>query len=109
MRHLITATPNITAIIEATAVGATELKDPPGAISVAEATVDELREQLVAVSERLLSVGRRIPAEPNNEVTVPHAFFGPLPCRSWPLFQSLHDGLHIGQIESLKSHPDFPP
>ena len=36
MRHLITATPNITAIIEATAVGATELKDPPGAISVAD-------------------------------------------------------------------------
>ena len=92
LRHLITATPNITAIIEATAVGATELKDPPGAIAVGDATVDELREQLVAVSEQLLSVGLRIPAEPNNEVTVPHAFFGPLPCRSWPLFQALHDG-----------------
>ena len=108
MRHLITATPNITAIIEATAVGATELKDPPGAISVAEATVDELREQLVAVSERLLSVGRRIPAEPNNEVTVPHAFFGPLPCRSWPLFQAVHDGMHVAQIESLKSAEGYP-
>ncbi len=108
LRHLITATPNITAIIEATAAGATELKDPPGAISVADATVDELREQLVAVSEQLLSVGRRIPAELNNDVTVPHAFFGPLPCRSWPLFQALHDGMHIAQIENLKSAEGYP-
>ena len=62
----------------------------------------------MAVSERLLSVGLRIPAQPNNEVTVPHAFFGPLPCRSWPLFQAVHDGMHIAQIESLKSAEGFP-
>ncbi len=108
LRHLITATPNITAIIEATAHGRTEIKDPPGAITAAAAPIDELRAQLVAVSEQLLGVGRRIPAQPNNTVTVEHAFFGPLPAMAWPLFQAIHDGMHTEQINSLKGSADYP-
>ena len=101
LRHLITATPNVAAIIEATAHGRTERKGPPGEIAAAEAGIEELRAQLVAASERLLSVGLRIPARPNDEVTVEHAFFGPLPCRAWALFQALHDGMHTAQIRAL--------
>ncbi len=108
LRHLITATPNIAAIIEATAHGRTEPKGPPGQIAVGEAGVAELRERLVAASEQLLSVGLRMPAQPNDEVTVEHAFFGPLPCRAWPLFQSVHDQMHTAQIEALKASEGYP-
>jgi len=108
LRHLITATPNITAIIEATAHGRTERKDPPGAIAAPAAPLDELHAQLVAVSEHLLSVGRRIPAEPNRTITVDHAFFGPLPALAWPLFQAVHDGLHTEQIKSIKGSAGYP-
>lgn len=109
MRHLITATPNIAAIIEATAHGRTEPKGPPGQIAVGEADVAELRERLVAASELLLSVGLRMPRQPNDEVTVEHAFFGPLPCRAWPLFQAVHDQMHTAQIAALKGLEGYPP
>ena len=109
MRHLITATPNIAAIIEATAHGRTEPKGPPGQIAVGEAGVAELRERLVAASEHLLSVGLRMPPQPNAEVTVEHAFFGPLPCRAWPLFQAVHDQMHTAQIAALKGSEGYPP
>ena len=108
LRHLVTATPNIVAIIEATSHGRTNDKDPPGAISVPDAGVDELRERLVAASEELLSVGRRIPAQPANDVTVRHAFYGPLPCRAWPLFQAIHDGMHAAQIHAIRNSDGFP-
>ena len=108
LRHLITATPNVAAIIEATAQGRTERKGPPGEIAAAEAGIEELRGQLVAVSEGLLSVGLRIPSRANDEVVVEHAFFGPLPSRAWALFQPIHDGMHTGQIRALKAGAGYP-
>lgn len=108
LRHLITATPNVAAIIEATAQGRTERKGPPGEIAAAEAGIEELRGQLVAVSEGLLSVGLRIPSRANAEVMVEHAFFGPLPSRAWALFQPIHDGMHTGQIGALKAGAGYP-
>ena len=108
MRHVITASPNVAEIIAATANGSTVVKGPPGQITAPASDVDELRAQVTRVSERLLSVGNALPNEVNSEVTVPHAFFGDLPSMAWPLFQAFHDGDHTGQIEALKSHPDFP-
>ena len=108
LRHLITATPNVAAIIEATAHGRTERKGPPGEIAAAEAGIEELRAQLVAASEQLLSVGLRIPAQPDAETTVEHAFFGPLPCRAWALFQPIHDGMHTAQINAIKAAAGYP-
>lgn len=102
MRHLITATPNVAAIIEATARGEAAPKDPPGTIKAGDAPVDELRERLVAVSEELLSVGRRLPDCPDLEATVPHAFFGDLPSRAWLLFQAFHDRMHADQLNDLR-------
>lgn len=102
MRHVITATPNVIAIIEATARGETAPKDPPGTIKAGTASAAELRERLVAVSEELLSVGRRLPDQPDAEATVPHAFFGDLPSRAWMLFQAFHDGMHADQINDLR-------
>ena len=108
MRHVITASPNIAEIIAATANGRTVVKGPPGQITAPASDVDDLRLQVTSVSERLLSVGNALPEEIDNETTVPHAFFGPLPSMAWPLFQAFHDGDHTTQIQALKSHPDFP-
>ncbi|MDE2988658.1 MAG: DinB family protein [Chloroflexota bacterium] len=108
MRHVITASPNIAEIIAATANGTTVIKGPPGQITAPASDVDDLRLQVTAVSERLLSVGNALPEEINNETTVPHAFFGDLPSMAWPLFQAYHDGDHTRQIEALKAHPDYP-
>ena len=108
MRHVITASPNITEIIVATANGRTVVKGPPGQITAPASDVDELRLQVTSVSERLLSVGNALPDEIDSVTTVPHAFFGDLPSMAWPLFQAFHDGDHTQQIESLKSHPEFP-
>lgn len=102
IRHLITATPNVAAIIESTAHGATTTKGPPGEINAEDARIDHLRSRLVAVSEHLLSVGRRLPEDPDAETTVPHAFFGELPSRAWMLFQAFHDGMHADQINDLR-------
>lgn len=108
MRHIITASPNIAEIIAATANGETVVKGPPGQITAPASDVDDLRLQVTSVSERLLSVGNALPEHIDNQTTVPHAFFGPLPSMAWPLFQAFHDGDHTTQILTLKSHPDFP-
>ena len=108
MRHIITASPNIAEIIAATANGETVVKGPPGQITAPASDVDDLRAQVTRVSERLLSVGNALPEQIDNQTTVPHAFFGPLPSMAWPLFQAFHDGDHTTQILTLKSHPDFP-
>ena len=108
MRHVITASPNVAEIIAATANGRTVVKGPPGQIIAPASNVNDLRAQVTRVSERLLSVGNALPDEVNNEVTVPHAFFGELPSMAWPLFQAFHDGDHTAQIVALKSQPDFP-
>ena len=108
MRHIITASPNIAEIIAATANGETVVKGPPGQITAPASDVDDLRAQVTRVSERLLSVGNALPEQIDNQTTVPHAFFGPLPSMAWPLFQAFHDGDHTTQIRTLKSHPDFP-
>ena len=111
MRHVITASPNVTDIIAATANGRTVEKGPPGQIVQPSADVDELRAKVTGVSERLLNVANAFPAGPdaiNTEVTVKHAFFGELNARAWPLFQAYHDGDHTKQILALKAHPHFP-
>lgn len=102
IRHLITATPNVSAIIEAAANGSTHPKGPPGEINAQHAGIDDLRARLVSVSEHLLSVGQRLPQDPDAETTVPHAFFGELPSRAWMLFQAFHDGMHAAQINDLR-------
>ena len=102
VRHLITATPNVAAIIESTARGSITQKGPPGEINAENASIDQLRARLVSVSEHLLSVGQRLPEEPDAQTTVPHAFFGELPSRAWMLFQAFHDGMHADQLNNLR-------
>jgi hypothetical protein len=42
------------------------------------------------------------------DTTAPHPWFGELNCRAWYLFQRVHDDDHARQIQSIKSHGEFP-
>ncbi len=44
----------------------------------------------------------------NADVRFSHYIFGPLNAREWAVFQRIHDGDHIPQIERLVASPDFP-
>ena len=44
----------------------------------------------------------------NTDVRFKHYIFGPLNAREWAVFQRIHDGDHIPQIERLVASPDFP-
>lgn len=107
-RHLLRSTQNVMAIIEATARGETAPKDPPGTRSEAPAALADVRRALIEQSEDFAMLRRRLPEQPNLEVTVDHAFFGPLNCRAWFLFQRIHDTDHMRQVEALKTSEGFP-
>ena len=44
----------------------------------------------------------------NTDVRFSHYIFGPLNAREWAVFQRIHDGDHIPQIERIVASPDFP-
>ena len=108
-RHVLAYSRNVGAIIEATAAGRTEPKDPPGTLIEPTAMpFDETVRAVTRASVTLASLPERLPAAPNLETTVPHAFFGPLNCREWYVFLWLHDTDHAAQLERLRELPGFP-
>lgn len=108
-RHVLTYTANVDAIVIATAAGSTVTKDPAGALRPGgEETVAELLAELVAASTRFADLAQRVAQPPNLEATVDHAAFGPLNCRMWFLFPSMHDGDHTRHIQALKEMSGFP-
>jgi hypothetical protein len=109
-RHVRAYSRNVLAVIEATARGETAPKDPPGTLADLDpaASLSDVRRAIVEESVRIATVHQRVPAKPNIERTVPHAFFGPLNCRGWYAFLRVHDGDHTRQIERLKQMPGFP-
>ena len=44
----------------------------------------------------------------NTDICFSHYIFGPLNAREWAVFQRIHDGDHIPQIERIVASPDFP-
>lgn len=68
----------------------------------------DLRRHLVEHSVRFTSLIERLPPSPNMELTAPHQFFGELNCRSWFLFQRVHDTDHRQQIEAVQAAPGYP-
>ena len=50
----------------------------------------------------------RDPDRANTDIRFSHYIFGPLNAREWAVFQRIHDGDHIPQIERLVASPDFP-
>lgn len=109
-RHLVTSTRNVMAIVEATARGVEAPKDPLGTLGeTAYPSFEAARQALFDVSLELGALVGRLPASPNLDATVEHAFFGPLNCRAWLLFQRVHDTDHINQLAALRAAEGFPP
>ena len=109
VRHVLTYTANVAAIIEATAAGTTVTKDPPGKVrDGGDESIDDLLAELTAVSSSFAGLPQRVSQPANLDVTVNHAAFGPLNCRSWFLFPSIHDGDHTRHIQALKEMPGYP-
>lgn len=108
-RHLVASTRNVAGIVDALARGAAAPEDPLGGLGNATyASFAEARRALFDVSLEFAALTGRLPASPNLEVTAEHAFFGPLNCRAWFLFQRVHDTDHINQIAALRADEGFP-
>ena len=88
--------------IESLANGIEVSRRPASELSGREA-LSELVPFLLDSSERLTTVRKWIPDQPDLESTAPHMFFGELPCKTWFLFLRLHDTDHLNQIKALKN------
>ena len=68
----------------------------------------EARTELKAAHAEMRAFVDSLTPEANTEATLAHSWFGPLNCIEWPVFQRVHDGDHINQIEQLKAAPGYP-
>ena len=59
-------------------------------------------DQLIVESVRLAASPEQLPEPPDLDVTVGHAVLGPLNCRTWYLFLTLHDSDHTRQVRALR-------
>ena len=67
-----------------------------------------LRRHLTEHSVRYASLLERLPPTPNYTQTAPHGNFGELNCRSWFVFERVHDTDHLNQIEAVKAADGYP-
>ena len=79
-----------------------------GLASEAPATLKDARVELKAAHAEMRAFVDSLTPEANTEATLAHPWFGPLNCIEWPVFQRVHDGDHINQIEQLKAAPGYP-
>lgn len=110
LRHVLAAERNVIEVVTSLAAGVipegkreTGRQDPDES-----ATLGDLVERLREERQRLLAFLRSLPPSADLSVTFPHPFFGLLNCKGWVAFQRVHDGDHIGQIESIKAAEGFP-
>ena len=62
---------------------------------------DGLRHAFALHSVDFSALPQTIPRDPNLVATFPHMYFGEFNCRTWFIFQALHDGAHLRQFEAL--------
>ena len=67
-----------------------------------------LRRHLTEHSVRYAALIERLPPTPNYTMTAPHRSFGELNCRSWFVFERVHDTDHLKQIEAVKAADGYP-
>jgi hypothetical protein len=72
------------------------------------ASLAEARAALEAPQRELLDFISGRLAAGNTDARFRHFLFGELNCREWAAFQRVHDGDHAGQIEQVKSAPNYP-
>jgi hypothetical protein len=63
---------------------------------------------LAGARQALLARVGAIAGSERLDTTSLHPWFGDLNCRGWFLFQGLHDGDHMRQIQAIKTAPTFP-
>lgn len=108
-RHLVASTRNVMGVVDALARGAAATRDPLGTLGDSpNPSFTEARKALFDISLDFAALTGRLPASPNLDATAEHAFFGPLNCRAWFLFQRVHDTDHINQLAALRATPGFP-
>ncbi|RJQ07736.1 MAG: DinB family protein [Dehalococcoidia bacterium] len=108
-QHLAASTRNVMGIVEALARGTDAPEDPIGTLGDSPyGSFVEARKALFDVSLEFAALTGRLPASPDLDMTVEHAFFGPLNCRAWFLFQRVHDTDHINQLAALRATEGFP-
>ena len=85
-----------------------DIESVGGLAKEAPATLKETRTELEAAQGEMRAFVDSLSAESNTGPTLAHPWFGPMNCIEWPVFQRVHDGDHINQIEQLKSAPGYP-
>jgi hypothetical protein len=78
-----------------------------GVVSGADRPLGELRQALADLWSETARLAASLP-EAGPERTFEHPMFGPLNPGEWIAFQRLHAMDHIQQIETIKTHPDYP-
>lgn len=110
VRHVTAAEESVASVVESLARGAV----PEGRRQTGSQTSEEgqpltaLVERLRAARADLLERMRGWPASPDVTARFEHPFFGLLDCKAWVVFQRVHDGDHIGQIEQVKAAEGYP-
>ncbi len=106
VRHVISAGDGTLASAEALANGSNAPeRDSPDHDNL---TLSELMPLLLDSSENLATMRKRVPENPNMELTAPHSFFGELTCKAWFLFIRVHDTDHLNQIATIKDTAGYP-
>ena len=62
---------------------------------------DGLRHAFALHSVDFAAIPHNLPRNPNLHDTFPHMYFGDFNCRTWFIFQALHDSAHLRQFKAL--------
>ena len=62
---------------------------------------DDLRHAFALHSVDFSAIPHNLPPKPNLKNTFPHMYFGHFNCRTWFIFQALHDNAHLRQFKAL--------
>ena len=62
---------------------------------------DDLRHAFALHSVDFAAIPHNLPPQPNLQNTFPHMYFGDFNCRTWFIFQALHDSAHLRQFKAL--------
>lgn len=109
LAHLIESMTNINREI-ANLASSQPTKPVPGLGLWAETgqSIEDLRQELAALWADTARLAASLPEDGDAQATREHPWFGPLNYRDWIVFQRLHARDHMQQIESIKTHPDYP-
>ncbi len=109
VRHLIQSEEGVARRVRTLALGGAAETPQPGRLAGHEdADLPSLIEALKGSRQALLQAVADVEGSERLDTTSAHPFFGELNCRSWFLFQRVHDGDHMRQVQKTKSESAYP-